>query len=186
MGIIAAIAIVVFAMTLRRALFLSNARDLSVQEASATVIANTDYPVMLSIPTLKIHAKVQQVGVTTSGRMAVPTNFTDVGWYKYGTLPGQTGSAVIAGHVDDGLALPAVFINLNTLQKGDDIYITTIQKHVLHFVVTGSQAYDRNANADQIFNEKDGKILRLITCTGDWLPSLHTHNQRLVVTAVLQ
>ena len=185
-GIIAVIAGVIFAVTLVHALFYSSAADLTVPHAAPVAISNADYPVTLSIPKLNIHAAVQQVGVTADGKMAVPTNFTDVGWYKYGTVPGQTGSAVIAGHVDDGLAIPAVFIDLDKLQPGDDIYIVTKENHVLHFVMTGSQAYDRNANTDQIFNEKDGKILRLITCTGDWLPLQRTHNQRLVVTAVLR
>src|ERR1039457_7041885 len=74
-------------------------------------------PVRLVISALHIDAKVQDVGITKNGNMATPNNFTDVGWYKYGALPGEMGSAVIAGHVDDGLALPGVFKHLGDLQK---------------------------------------------------------------------
>ena len=34
--------------------------------------------------------------------------------------------------------------------------------------------------------EKDRKLLRLITCTGNWLKQLRTHDKRLVVSAILK
>jgi LPXTG-site transpeptidase (sortase) family protein len=182
------IAIVVFAVVLVNAVFYSSASDITAPTNENVAIPNNDYPVSLSIPAIKLTAKVQEVGVTTDGKMAVPTNYTDVGWYKYGPLPGQVGAAVIAGHVDDGLALPAVFINLSELKPGDDIYVTMKDGQQLHFVMTGSQTYDRNANTESIFHTDDNtsRILRLITCAGTWIPSLATHNERLVVTAVLK
>lgn len=182
------VAITVFFVVLVRALFYSSSNDITVPQhgAVAAQAATADYPVSLSIPALHIHANIQRVGITVSGKMAVPTNFTAVGWYKYGTMPGQTGSAVMAGHVDDGLALPGVFAHLDELKPGDDIYIVTKNNAVLHFVMTASQAYSKDAATDGIFNDHGGKILRLITCTGTWLPLQSTHDQRLVVTAVLQ
>ncbi|HTH93332.1 MAG TPA: class F sortase [Candidatus Paceibacterota bacterium] len=183
-AILTLFAIVIFFGTLSQALFHSSASDLTVPQAHADATVTTDHPVTLYIPALNIDAKVQQVGLTISGKMAVPTNYTDVGWYKYGTLPGQTGSAVIAGHVDDGLALPGVFINLDQLKPGDDIYVAMSDKHTLHYVVTNSIAYSKDADTSTIFNDKSGKLLKLITCTGTWLPTQSTHDQRLVVTAV--
>lgn len=213
---IAALASVVFGLVLVRALFYSPASDItdphttfaavpvqSTTDPSGTthaivtekVVSNQSvtaapmlsyYPVSLSIPAINVQAHIQEVGLTKTGNMAVPTNFTDVGWYDQGTVPGDIGSAVIDGHVDDGLAFPAVLANLAQLNSGDAIYITMNNGTILHFVMTGSQAYDKNTNANEIFNEKDGRILRLITCTGDWLPLLRTHDQRLVVTAVLE
>lgn len=185
---IGAVAIVIFAVVLARAMLYSPTQDLTVPtaaDASAPIGQPSD-PVRLAIPALHIDTKVQYVGLTSSGKMAVPDNFTDVGWYKYGTIPGQTGSAVIAGHVDDGLSLPGVFKHLDQLKVGDDIYITTQDNQTLHFVMTGSQAYPKDAATDQIFNQKDGQLLRLITCTGTWLPDQRTHDQRLVVTAILK
>lgn len=183
--LITGIAALIFIAVLVHAVFYSSVNDLTVP--SAAHISSNKYPTNLSIPVLNIHAKVQQVGVTANGKMAVPANFTDVGWYRYGTVPGQHGSAVIDGHVDNGLAFPGVFVNLYKLKPGDDIYVTMNNNTVLHFVMTASQAYDKNYNdTNNIFNDKSGKLLKLITCTGSWLPTERTHSQRLVVTAVLK
>ncbi len=155
------------------------------QSALADKSADSTYPVRLVIPKINLDTKVDEVGITRKGNMATPSNFFDVGWYKYGTVPGNTGSAIIAGHVDDGFALPAVFFYLKNLRKGDDIYLTTKDGSVLHFVVAKSDVYDFNADASGVFSDKSGKLLKLITCTGTWLEEFRTHNQRLVVTAEL-
>ncbi len=108
-----------------------------------------------------------------------------MGWYKYGTKPGDKGSAVIAGHVDNGLALPGVFKNLGDLKKGDDVYIhTTDDNSPIHFLVTETAVYDYNAKVSSVFNENKAPILRLITCTGTFVRKYGTHDKRLVVTAV--
>jgi sortase A len=155
----------------------------SSEKKTDTILAN--YPIFLSIPKINVKADIDLVGITAKGNMATPRSFRDVGWYKYGTVPGEIGSAVIAGHVDNGLALPAVFNKLSDLKEGDDIYITTKDNKDLHFRVTGSKVYDFNTNVPEIFRSKDGKILRLITCTGTWLKEYRTHDERLVVSAML-
>lgn len=184
-GALVIVAAAAFFVVLAHALLFSSARDLTVATASdAQVPGNT--PIHLLIPAIGVNAKIQNVGVTRSGRMAVPNSFSDTGWYKYGPVPGQQGSAVIAGHVDDGLAFPGVFKNLNGLRVGDDIYVTLKSGTTLHFVVTGSEAYSKDATTGDIFSDSSGTLLKLITCTGTWLPDQETHDQRLVVTAKLQ
>jgi LPXTG-site transpeptidase (sortase) family protein len=142
------------------------------------------YPTQLRIPSINIDAQVQDVGITKNGNMATPNNFTDVGWFKYGALPGTIGSAVIAGHVDDGFALPAVFSNLNDIKKGDDIYVDTVGGTTIRFVVTDIKTYDYTAPTEEIFNQTNGSFLKLITCAGVWVDKYKTHNKRLVVTAI--
>lgn len=137
------------------------------------------------IPKIKVDADVTEVGLTTKGNMAAPRNFFDVGWYKYGTFPGETGSAVLAGHVDNGIALPAVFKKLGDLETGDDIYITTEDGKELHFVVTGEKTYAYDESPKEVFEDNSGKYIKLITCTGSVIKELRTHSQRLVVTAKL-
>ncbi len=149
-----------------------------------SVTENAVYPEELRIPAIDLKAKVVEVGITKKGNMAAPRSFSDVGWYKYGTLPGSLGSAVIAGHVDNGLALPGVFKNLDELKKGDDVYVVTGEGEEIHFRVTESKVYAYDASTEKIFNQKDGTYLRLITCTGGWLPQYRTHDQRIVVSAI--
>ena len=149
-------------------------------------IAAPSYFGRLAIPKIKVDAKVEEVGISKKGNMAVPTTLADVGWYKYGTLPGETGSAIIAGHVDNRFALPAVFADLKNLEIGDDVYITKEGGDKrLHFVVNKVSTYDFDASADEVFTEEGDKLLKLITCTGIWNSEFKTHNQRLVVTATL-
>lgn len=141
------------------------------------------YPQKLRIPSIKVDAKIQYVGVTKNGNMATPTNFTDVGWFQSGIVPGDKGSAVIDGHVDNGLAWPAVFASLDNLNIGDDIYIDTIGGSILHFKVINMKNYYANAGMAEIFSQNDGNYLKLITCAGVWSILHRTHDQRVVVTA---
>lgn len=144
-------------------------------------------PARIFIPTLEINANIQHVGFTATGAMAAPKGFKDAGWYKYGMIPGQRGGAVIGGHVDNGLALPGIFKNLDKIERGADIYISTASSTILHFVVTNLASYDyKNTPNQEVFADtQPGSRIRLITCVGDWIKSEKTYDERLVVTAEL-
>jgi LPXTG-site transpeptidase (sortase) family protein len=188
-----ATAVVVFAFILIRAFYFAPNDEIpfapetaqNIDTQASAIGAFYGKPVRLVIPKINVDANIQEVGITQKGNMATPNNFVDAGWYKYGPIPGNQGSAVIAGHVDNGVALPAVFYNLKDLAAGDDIYITNENNELLHFTVTGSKTYNFNAKADEVFTEDSGKLLKLITCSGVWVQKYRTHNKRLVVSAVL-
>ena len=152
------------------------------EEVEAREVLPGDHPARLRIPALGIDAHVQEVGVNALGNMAAPNNFTDVGWYKYGTPPGFVGSAVIAGHVDNGLALPGVFKHLDELKIGDDVYVERKDGTELHFKVTEIQKYPyRNVPLKTLFSRRDLPRLNLITCGGTWVPGERSYDERLVV-----
>lgn len=142
------------------------------------------YPLRLQVPKIGVDAKVKYVGVTASGNMATPGNLTDVGWYKYGALPGNRGSAVMAGHVNNGLDIPGVFKKLDELVAGDMIYVENTKGENIAFKVVTKETFDFNAKVSRVFTQNDGAYLKLITCTGVWQPKYRTHDKRLVVTAV--
>lgn len=151
-------------------------------EEVSRVASLEDHPVRLKIPSIDIDAYVQEVGITAAGNMATPNNFNDVGWYKYGTLPGFKGSAVIAGHVDNGLGLPGVFTDLADLQLGDDIYVLDKGSEELRFRVVGIQEYPYTLVPREIlFSRDDTERLNLITCGGTWVPGERTYDRRLIV-----
>jgi len=81
-------------------------------------------PTALRIDALGIEAPVGAYGVDRLGRMDVPDNVTEVGWYKYGPAPGEPGSAVLAAHVD--LAGPGrgLFFDLDELQPGELVVVS--------------------------------------------------------------
>jgi LPXTG-site transpeptidase (sortase) family protein len=191
--LITALALGVFAATLVHAVWYApeaQVTDASIPVATtaAAQIAqgSADYPLHLIIPKLSVNANVQKVGIAKSGSIAVPSNFTDVAWYKYGVLPGAPGSAVMDGHVDNALSLPGVFKHLDSLTKGDDIYVQTAGGTNLHFVVSDIEIYPvADVPMQDITATTGPPRLALITCDGAWVQSQKMYDQRLVVYANL-
>lgn len=138
----------------------------------------------LTIPALRIDAKIQSVGINTKGNMSTPSNFVDVGLYQYGATPGEKGSAVMAGHVDNKFGLKAVFGNLKNIKIGDEIYVEMEPGVQVKFTVILLSYYDFDARADEVFTQNDQAYLKLITCSGKWVKEYGTHDKRLVVTAI--
>lgn len=150
--------------------------------ASANAAHPASLPSRILIPALAIDAPVQRVGVNAKGNMAAPSNFTDVAWYKYGTVPGMKGSAVMAGHVDNGLGLPGVFKNLEDIRAGDDVFIIDRKGRQLHFEVTDIEVYPYKAvPIGELFGRHDVSRLNLITCEGEWVPGDKTYDHRMVI-----
>jgi sortase A len=185
-GIGTALAVLVFSTTLVRAVFYAPTEVEVPPSLQAEIpkdsVAPIQYPARLRVPSLSIDAAVEEVGITKSGNMAVPKSFSDVGWYKYGTVPGQRGSAVLAGHVDNALALAGVFKRLGEVQIGDEIYVDTKEGERLRFVVEDVQSYPyQEVPTEVLFNRDDAVRLNLITCGGSWIQSAKTYDERLVV-----
>lgn len=181
---ITAIAAIVFFGTLTQALWYAPGSDLQVpaSEIVPRELPPSEEPATIRIPRLNIDTKIQQTGLNARGEMGVPTNYTDVAWYKHGTIPGQRGSAVIDGHVDNGLGLAGVFKNLQELKKGDDIYVITKTGRELHFIVEEAVAYPyKSVPLEKLFTRSDDARLNLITCGGAWIKSEKTYDERFVV-----
>ncbi len=177
------LAAAVFVWTLARALCYAPDSVANMPSSMMVAVAPTSSePVLLQIPSVNINAGVQYLGINAAGNMQAPDNFVDVGWYKYGTVPGYLGSAVIDGHVDNGLGLAGVFKHLGDIKVGDDVYVITQGGSKLHFVVTSIEVYPyTDAPADLIFGQSDAARLNLITCDGTWVAGEDTYNERLVV-----
>lgn len=148
------------------------------------------YPAQLNIPAIHVNAPVMNVGKTAQGLMDAPVSqainspyWTHVFWYAPGAAPGQTGNAVIAGHVDRVGGDPAVFWYLKDLAPGDDVYVTSVQGQTLHFTVDRTVSYPASAPGAQVINAvfgpTGGHHLNLITCSGVWTGN--GYDQRLVV-----
>lgn len=139
-------------------------------------------PVKLIIPIINVNAGIQSLGVTPQGTMAVPDNAVDVGWFKIGSRPGEVGSAVIAGHIDEESGEVGVFANLYKLKEGDRLYIEDDKGTSIAFVVREKRTFDPGY-ADEVFSRNDGVYLNLITCDGLWDGVKKSYSKRLVVFA---
>lgn len=137
----------------------------------------------LSIPSIGLNSPITPVGLNTKGEMAVPSGSTNqVGWYKFGTTPGDEGSAVLDAHVF------AAFAHLDKLQIGSDLYVVQGDT-TLHFIVTSTELYKLSdmdlSVAQSIFNQTGGRYLNLITCAGKLTPDHLTYDHRLVIRTKL-
>ena len=141
-------------------------------------------PVRLIIPAIAINAPVEGIGTQSNGDLATPAQnpWEDVGWYNLGPHPGERGSAVIDGHLDRPGGYPAVFWRLRDLHVGDEVLVKNNSGKTLRFQVTRIALYaPQDAPIQDIFGNWGGTYLNLITCAGDWIPSQHQTNLRLVV-----
>jgi hypothetical protein len=166
-----------------------------------------DVSIELEIPTLKIDATVVGVGLNSNNVMDTPTSssakdpiWQEVFWYRGGGIPGDVGTATIAGHVDDYLGRHAVFAHLKNIHKGDLIIIHDTRNGLeAHFTVTEVETYTAKESTEPMILEKiygsgpvngegpqlskDGLAhLTLITCSGWFINGSFDHH--LVVYAV--
>lgn len=149
-------------------------------------------PARLAIAAIGVDAAVEDLGVTTGDRMAMPSSFTQVGWYKYGPVPGANGTAVMYGHLDNGLGLSGVFKKLATLAPGDKVVTTSADGAQHTFVVDRVESYPYQAVPSEALTGSLGDTeahLNLITCTGKWVYDSSmgmTYDHRLVVYTTLE
>lgn len=146
-------------------------------------------PVNIKIPAINVETNVITKGLVKEGKykghMATPDNGIEVAWFKLGANPGEKGAAILAGHVGTEKG-PGVFFNLEDLEVGDLVYVTGQNGKKLTFKVFKKKAYPRkDVPLRKVFGYTPAKVVKLITCTGDYIESEGTHNKRLVVSAVL-
>lgn len=162
--------------------FIQSTNKKSVPQNQVADKVSPGLPSRLTIPAINVNAVIQFVGVTVKGTMEVPTNTTDVGWFKLGPRPGEIGSAVIAGHVDGKSGEDAVFTNLYKLKVGDKLYVEDDKGTSITFVVRESHAYNPGF-AEEVFSSNDNAHLNLVTCDGVWDGVKKSYSKRLVVFA---
>lgn len=148
--------------------------------------ARGDVPRRVAIPALGVAAPVDAVGVQPDGAMRVPPDGRRVGWYRFGPAPGvDTGSAVLAGHVDTRRGGPGALFRLAYVEVGAQVVVTTDDGEQLRYVVTGRQTIRKAAlPVAQIFRRDGAHQLVLISCGGPFDPALGRYRDNVVVTAV--
>ena len=129
-------------------------------------VAAHSVPVSLRIPALGVSSSLSQLGLNADKSPQVPTNYEEPGWYKLGPAPGQIGSAVILGHVDDKKG-PAVFYKLGSLKAGDMVDVNLADGAIVHFVVKTVTTYLKaQFPSQQVYGSHGYSGLQLVTCGG--------------------
>jgi sortase (surface protein transpeptidase) len=140
-------------------------------------------PVKLLIPTLKISAAVEALGITQDYSLQAPAGISDVGWYRLGTSPGSAGDAIISGHRGYPAGIPAVFNNINRLQPGDEVDVELADGSLVRFAVTRMFSTPYRTLPPDFFATDGVPRLTLVTCSGDFRNKDQTYSDRLVVEA---
>ncbi|MFC4019479.1 class F sortase [Micromonospora sp. GCM10011542] len=142
-------------------------------------------PTRVRVPAIGVDSGLTVLGLDAAGALVPPADFAQVGWYGGGPPPGDTGPAVLAGHLDSRRG-PAVFARLGELRPGDRVEVWR-GGHRLLFRVTGSlrTRKDRFPTA-VVYGPTPGPELRLVTCGGDFDRRSGHYRDNVVVFAVAE
>lgn len=162
---------------------LVQANDLSRLEELAAVTSRA--PVAIRIDSLGVDAPIAAYGIDArTGQMDVPSNVREVGWYRHGPSPGESGSAVLAAHVDLKSQGPGVFYDLRKAEPGSLIVVTFDDGSEERFEVKARSTYLKDElPLDIIFSRAGSPVLTLITCGGGFSASAESYDSNVVVYA---
>jgi Sortase domain len=167
-------------------------RHVLVHKAS-TLQEPRSAPAQLALPSLGLSSWLGPArglnadGTVDDAPLAGPT-WSLPWWYDEGPSPGQSGSAVILGHVDSALGQGnlGVFFRLGDLRAGQRVEVTLANHTTTQWVVTSVHLYSDAVFPDALVYARTGPpALRLVTCGGSFNWSTHEYESSLVVTARL-
>lgn len=127
-------------------------------------------PVRVRIPAIDVDAPLTGLGLTRTGSLDVPPAGRKnlAGWYEAGTTPGERGTAIVAGHVDNADG-PAVFYSLGALRKGSTVEVDRRDGTVAVFTVDAVEVYGAEDFPDtKVYGPATRPELRVITCGGGY------------------
>ena len=144
-------------------------------------------PTRVRIPAIHVSAPLTALALAKNGRLAAPPDADRnlAGWYRAGTSPGATGTAVVAGHVDNEQG-PAVFYDLGALKKGDTVDVDRSDRDTAVFTIDAIEVYsDQDFPSKKVYGKASRPELRLITCGGGFDKAQQHYLGNVVVYAHL-
>lgn len=133
----------------------------------------------LHVPRIGADAAIVPVGTTRAGHLAIGTSVTAVYRWRDGVVPGQPGSAVIAGHTwsrGNG-----VFDRLGSMRRGDRF---TVGRHQFRVTKVARVHRMTRAQVAALFSDRGRPRAVLITC-GDRSNTTGVYATRILVFANL-
>lgn len=125
-------------------------------------------PDRVSIPAIQVDAPVMGVGLDADGWVDAPPPEDPnlAGWFTGAVSPGEKGTAVVVGHVDNQQG-PAVFYGLGALKKGNKVEVHRQDGKTAVFEIYGIEVFEKNNfPGDRVYGSKGSPELRVITCGG--------------------
>jgi sortase (surface protein transpeptidase) len=141
-------------------------------------------PVRVAIPALEVDGPVLLGGVNSENELDVPPDARSLVWYRHGPAPGDRGSAVIAGHLN-WQGLSGLFAELAEIPVGAEITVLFDDGGQRSFRVTTVELVPKPAvSVNGVFARGGARVLRLVTCGGEFDDEVNSYRSNVVVTAV--
>ncbi|MFE6359097.1 class F sortase [Streptomyces sp. NPDC057806] len=125
-------------------------------------------PDRVRIPAIQVDAPMLAVGLDAEGWVDAPPPEDPnlAGWFTGAVSPGEKGTAVVVGHVDNSQG-PAVFYGLGALKKGNRVEVARKDGKTAVFEIYGIEVFEKNNfPGDRVYGSKGTAELRVITCGG--------------------
>lgn len=125
-------------------------------------------PDRVRIPAIQVDAPIIPVGLDADGWVGAPPPEDPnlAGWFTGAVTPGEKGTAVVVGHVDNQQG-PAVFYGLGALKKGHRVEVARQDGKTAMFEIYGVEVFEKNNfPGDRVYASKGAPELRVITCGG--------------------
>lgn len=128
---------------------------------------------------------VQPVGVTDDQEAEIPEDISRVGWYKFGSAPGdRDGSVVLMGHRDGANARGALF-ELAGVPVGSTITVTDAAGKRHNYRVEQVKSISKQVVPLADLFQRDGpRKLIVISCGGAYIKEQGGYLDNVVLTAV--
>ncbi|WP_328634766.1 class F sortase [Streptomyces sp. NBC_00356] len=120
------------------------------------------------IPAIRVDSPVTEVGLDAEGWIDAPPpkEANLAGWFSGAAAPGERGTAVVVGHVDNARG-PAVFYGLGSLREGHHVEIRRKDGRTAVFRVYGVEVFAKSRfPGRKVYRSHSTPELRLITCGG--------------------
>lgn len=141
-------------------------------------------PTRVRIPAIQVDSPLEDLTLDSSGALRAPVDYARAGWYAEGTVPGEVGPAVIAGHVDSHRG-PAVFFRLYQLRPDDLVQVQRGGRWVIFRVVSTARYPKDKFPTAEVYGPTPDAQLRLITCGGTFNKTRRSYVDNVVVYAVV-
>lgn len=157
--------------------------------SSSTEVQEVQDPATLVIPSIDVESRLNPLGLNADGTLEVPARgplYDQAGWFTGSPRPGQTGPAVLLGHVNGRGGVPSVFFRLGELRAGDLVTVDRPDGSKATFEVYLTEQYAKDQFPTvAVYGDTSGPELRLITCAGVWDAAVDHYRDNTVVYARL-
>jgi LPXTG-site transpeptidase (sortase) family protein len=140
-------------------------------------------PVAMSFDAIGVgSAPIIDVGVEANGDMEIP-GASEVGWYRYGPVPGAQGSSVLAAHISWN-GTDGVFRRLARAEPGQRFTVAFEDESIAEYEVVAIRQYPKDQLPDELFSTSGEPQVVLITCGGSFNRSLNSYADNIVAYAI--